>query len=125
MAEGATEFFLADAWHQMFGQMSTPQSIALHNCSEFAVSREQVHRRSLDEYLRFHRWLLETNLTDSVSSRVFENLWPIIFGQSPEQYGLFLLIYSTWKGYAKYLFSCEKIDQCYDNVLNGSDRLRN
>jgi hypothetical protein len=33
------------------------------------------------EYLRMHKWLMNTKLDDQTSGRVFEYLWHIIFGQ--------------------------------------------
>ena len=50
-------------------------------CAQFAVARSAVLQRSREDYLSFRQWLLDTDLTDYISGRVFEYLWHIIFGE--------------------------------------------
>lgn len=54
-------------------------------CAQFAVSREQIHRRPLQDYVSIRQWLLETELDDSLSGRVLEYLWHVIFGKEAVQ----------------------------------------
>ena len=77
------EHVLPDAWHYMFGSTEVPRVIGIACCSQFAVSKKQVLARPKEDYARYLQWLMETELEDAVSGRVFEYLWHIIFGQNP------------------------------------------
>ncbi|KAK5019344.1 hypothetical protein LTR39_000432 [Cryomyces antarcticus] len=57
-----------------------PAEIATPCCAQFAVSREQVLKRPLEDYVKFRRWIIDTKLDDAKSGRVMEYLWHIIFG---------------------------------------------
>lgn len=78
-----TEHAMLDAWPILFNNSDIPEVIATPCCSQFAVSRARVRERPLSHYVWFHKWIMETELTDDVSGRVMEYLWHIIFGQDP------------------------------------------
>ena len=66
----------------MFGvDVDVPHTVGAACCAQFAVSREQVLKRSKAEYELFHKWLMNTPASDAASGRVFEYLWHIIFGR--------------------------------------------
>lgn len=67
-------------------------------CAQFAVSRSSVLQRSKGDYISFRQWLLNTNLPDRTSGRVFEYLWHIIFGELGVQYVLGLFLRSALEG---------------------------
>lgn len=70
------------AWGFMFGaHLTVPEILGVPCCAQFAVSRDQIQRRELAEYVRFREWLLMTELDDYTSGRVFEYLWHVIFGK--------------------------------------------
>lgn len=71
------------AWRAMFNNSDVPEVIATPCCAQFAVSRDQVWMHPLSSYLRFQRWLMETELDDDASGRVMEYMWHIIFGRDP------------------------------------------
>ena len=79
------EMAMPDALKDMFGweRHELPAVLATACCSQFAVSRSQVHRRSKAEYERYYQWLMDTPLDDDVSGRVLEYLWHVIFGKPP------------------------------------------
>lgn len=52
-------------------------------CSQFAVSRDQVLKRSLDDYERYYNWVLTNKLSDDVTAHIMEYTWHIIFGMDP------------------------------------------
>jgi hypothetical protein len=72
---------MAGAWAQLLLNDDVPQVIATPCCAQFAVSREQVLKRSKEEYERFLNWIHHTPLDDFTSGRIFEYLWHIIFGK--------------------------------------------
>lgn len=57
-----------------------PAEIGAACCAQFALSREQVQKRPLEDYIRFRQWIIDTELSDASSGRVMEFLWHIIFG---------------------------------------------
>jgi hypothetical protein len=78
-----TEHVFAEAWEQLFNNTDVPEVVGVACCSQFAVARWQVLKRPLGDYQRYHKWLMETELTDEVSGRVMEYMWHIIFGREP------------------------------------------
>ena len=52
-------------------------------CAQFVVSRDQILRRPLDDYVKLRQWLLKTQEDDYHSGRVFEYSWHVIFGKDP------------------------------------------
>ncbi|KAL3476471.1 hypothetical protein BJX99DRAFT_246825 [Aspergillus californicus] len=77
------EVAFPDVWRDFFNNTEVPDIIAAPCCSQFAVSRDQVHRRPKSDYVWYHRWLMETDLPDDVSRKVMEYMWHVIFGQGP------------------------------------------
>lgn len=50
-------------------------------CAQFAVSREQIYNRPLEDYVQIRQWVIDTDKDDAKSGRVMEYLWHVIFGQ--------------------------------------------
>lgn len=70
---------LVDAWPQIFGEdEELPESIASFCCAQFAVTREFIQARDREVYIRARDWLLNTELEDEYSGRVFEKIWAYI-----------------------------------------------
>ncbi|PYH93206.1 hypothetical protein BO71DRAFT_328290 [Aspergillus ellipticus CBS 707.79] len=65
--------------NQKFLQM--PKHVAASCCAQFAVSRDQVHRRPREDYIKIRQWVIDTDRDDASSGRVMEFLWHIIFGR--------------------------------------------
>ncbi|KAF5857368.1 hypothetical protein ETB97_005902 [Aspergillus alliaceus] len=72
-----------EVWETFFNNTNVPEIIATPCCAQFAVSRAQVLQRPLSSYIRYHQWLMDTELPSNVSGRVMEYMWHIIFGQDP------------------------------------------
>ena len=97
--ERKAELAIRDAWAFMFGNdagssssnrnggtgIEVPKVIAAACCSQFAASRNQVLQRPREDYIRFRRWLIDTDLEDEHSGRVMEYLWHIYFGRDAVQ----------------------------------------
>ncbi|KAK4869647.1 hypothetical protein LT330_006029 [Penicillium expansum] len=56
-----------------------PAKIGAACCAQFALSRDQVRKRPLEDYIKFRQWIIDTELSDASSGRVMEFLWHIIF----------------------------------------------
>ncbi|KAK5195328.1 hypothetical protein LTR47_010899 [Exophiala xenobiotica] len=100
-----------ETWHEIFANTSTPyfdsdpfgpaasskipgeqhhdevssSRIWTSCCAQFAVSREQIHRRPVQDYVNIRQWLLNTELDDASSGRTLEYLWHVIFGKEAIQ----------------------------------------
>jgi hypothetical protein len=55
--------------------------IASACCAQFAVSREQVLKRPMEDYIKIRQWVIDTDRDDADSGRVMEYLWHVIFGK--------------------------------------------
>ncbi|KAJ5104819.1 hypothetical protein NUU61_002166 [Penicillium alfredii] len=73
----------SDPWQQSSATqryLPKPDQVGAACCAQFAVSRNQVLRRPLSDYVKIRQWVLDTELKDSSSGRVMEFLWHVIFG---------------------------------------------
>ncbi|KAF2501889.1 hypothetical protein BU16DRAFT_600049 [Lophium mytilinum] len=75
-----TENNMGTAWRAMFNS-TPPDTIGVACCAQFAVSGKQVLERPRSDYEKYRHWLIETELDDDTSGRIFEYLWHIIFGR--------------------------------------------
>jgi hypothetical protein len=71
------------AFYDLFPGAPLPDAIGVACCAQFAVSRSTIRWRPRDQYEHYRNWLLETDLPDYVSGRVFEYSWHMIFGMPP------------------------------------------
>ena len=63
------------AFKELFPDAPIPESIGVSCCAQFAVSKATILQRPREEYERYRRWLLETDLEDGLSGRVLEYSW--------------------------------------------------
>ncbi|KAB8234893.1 DUF3431 domain-containing protein [Aspergillus alliaceus] len=52
-------------------------------CGQFALSRERIHQRPRNEYVRMRDWALSTSLDNFTVGSVFEMLWHMVFLEGP------------------------------------------
>ncbi|KAI1097871.1 hypothetical protein F4804DRAFT_338771 [Jackrogersella minutella] len=69
------------AFEQLLPEVPVPPLVAVSCCSQFAVAGPTIRRHPKERYVRFRDWLLDTPLDDSLSGRVMEFSWHIIFGK--------------------------------------------
>lgn len=84
--EHLVEKFVPAAWEQLRilgDDIPVPATIASACCAQFAVSREQVRKRSKAYYERIRDWVVTTEENDWVSGRVMEYMWHMMFGREP------------------------------------------
>ena len=106
---------MVQVWRYIFGGdvPDVPKQIGQACCSQFAVSNEQIWKRPRQDYIRMQRFLLETELTDDISGRIFEYFWHIIFGKEAVVVSIEdCLIQHTLLT----VLSCPSEDQCYCDV---------
>jgi len=75
------EAHMAAAWPALFPDRADaiPEIIAAPCCAQFAVSRDAVRARPLEDYIRFRQWVIDSEWSDYVTGRVMEYLWHVIF----------------------------------------------
>lgn len=73
------ESVIASAWAELFPDRPVPEVLAQPCCSQFAVSRDQIRTTAKKSYIMYRDWMLATSLRDSISGRVWEWLWHVIF----------------------------------------------
>ena len=56
-------------------------AIAFMCCSQFVVSRARIRQRPLALWRRLYAWADRTELSNAVSSRIFEWLWHVLLGE--------------------------------------------
>jgi hypothetical protein len=60
---------------ELFPGVEVPEKVGVPCCSQFAVSREKILERPIEDYVRYRQWLLETTLPDDTSGRIMEYSW--------------------------------------------------
>ncbi|KAK8004149.1 clathrin heavy chain [Apiospora arundinis] len=76
-----TEATYAKAYTQLFPGQPIPEAVGVHCGAQFAVTRERILNRTLEDYKSYRQWLWTTELTDEFSGRVMEYSWHQILGQ--------------------------------------------
>lgn len=77
--EKLEQSMIAEAWAELFPGKPIPQILAQPCCSQFALSRERIQRISKDEYEHYRSWLQKSPIRDTMSGRIFEYIWQVIF----------------------------------------------
>lgn len=71
------------AFSQLFPHDPAPSIVATPCCAQFAVTCSTIRSRPRADYLRYRAWLVNTELDDYTSGRIFEYSWHMIFGMPP------------------------------------------
>ncbi|KAF1962208.1 hypothetical protein CC80DRAFT_487725 [Byssothecium circinans] len=69
------------AFQALFPGKEVPREVGVSCCAQFAATKERVLERKREEYVRWREWLIGTELKDSISGRVLEYSWHMIFGK--------------------------------------------
>lgn len=83
-----TRAYFAKIYMELFAvEMSdVPEHIGSVCCAQFALSRDQIKKRPLEDYVRMRQWLMTTkDANDFGKGWVFENIWHIVFGKKAIQ----------------------------------------
>ena len=73
------ETLIAQAWSEIFPNDPIPLVLAVPCCAQFAVSGDRIRARPKTDYIFYRNWLLQTDLEDYLSGRIWEYLWPVVF----------------------------------------------
>ncbi|KAL4956507.1 hypothetical protein BDW69DRAFT_158384 [Aspergillus filifer] len=76
----AGEYF-KNGFMQLFPGVEVPDAVGVSCCAQFGVTSWKIRERPKSDYVRFRKWLSETDLTDDLSGRIMEYSWHMIFGK--------------------------------------------
>ncbi|KAL5119627.1 hypothetical protein ACEQ8H_002473 [Pleosporales sp. CAS-2024a] len=71
------------AFQQLFPGTEVPTEVGVSCCAQFAATREKIRERKKSDYVKYRQWIMDTELADSISGRVLEYSWHMIFGKPP------------------------------------------
>ncbi|KAH8664016.1 hypothetical protein BX600DRAFT_512091 [Xylariales sp. PMI_506] len=104
------EPLMAGAFRANFGpDVDVPRFLGSPCCSQFAVTRETVHRRPRNQYAKSMRWLIETDMTDYIAGRTWEHMWSWLFKYEPVDCPI------EWKTF------CRMYGVCFDGASDMED----
>jgi hypothetical protein len=64
-----------DSFATLFPDIEMPEVVGVPCCSQFALSREKIRERPVEDYIGVRQWLLDSPLDASITGRVFEYSW--------------------------------------------------
>jgi len=78
------KFLTSKLWKELHMVDTVPPSIEQPRYAQFAVSREAILAHPISRYNHYRDWLVNTELSDSVSGKIFEHSWQYIFGKGAQ-----------------------------------------
>ncbi|OJD11524.1 hypothetical protein AJ78_07723 [Emergomyces pasteurianus Ep9510] len=78
-----SEAAYAAAFAKMLPNTPVPSTVGAPCSSQFAVTRDQVMKRSKESYELIRRWVTETDLPDPICGRIMEYMWHSMFPVPP------------------------------------------
>ncbi|KAI9850673.1 MAG: hypothetical protein M1830_006972, partial [Pleopsidium flavum] len=69
------EKYYRDGFQELFPNSTVPEVIGVGCCAQFAVTKEKLLERPMDDYEHYRQWLLGTSLDDDISGRIMEYSW--------------------------------------------------
>ncbi|KAI1140236.1 hypothetical protein F5Y05DRAFT_377617 [Hypoxylon sp. FL0543] len=94
------EIHMYEAFSKVFPTTQVPEILAGPCCSQFAVTRDAVKRYPRSQYQVNMDWIIDTDLDDFISGRVWEHMWPWLFK------GVAVDCDIEWKAYCKMYHIC-------------------
>ncbi|KAJ4317765.1 hypothetical protein N0V94_004763 [Neodidymelliopsis sp. IMI 364377] len=71
------------AFQVLFPEKAVPEEVGVSCCAQFAATKEKIRERKKEDYIRYRDWLVESPLEDSISGRILEYSWHMVFGKEP------------------------------------------
>lgn len=65
----------ASAFRELFPEMQMPWRVGASCCAHFAASKSAILSRPREDYERYRRWLIKTELESSIGAKFFEYSW--------------------------------------------------
>jgi len=68
-------------WNHLFGSVLKKEVVSSYCCAQFVVSRERILAIPKDRWQLWYDWLISEEVPSSLSGRIFEYYWSVIFGE--------------------------------------------
>ncbi|OAX79038.1 hypothetical protein ACJ72_06645, partial [Emergomyces africanus] len=78
-----SEAAYAAAFKKMLPNTPVPSTVGAPCSSQFAVTKDQIMKRSKESYELIRHWVIETDLPDRICGRIMEYMWHIIMQMPP------------------------------------------
>ena len=86
------------AFQVLFPGKEIPREVGVSCCAQFAATGEKIRERKKEEYVGYRKWLMESELEDSISGRILEYSWHSKFLKQHSAYALALYGGICWIG---------------------------
>lgn len=77
------EVIIARAWGELFPDLPVPPVLSQPCCAQFALSRDRIRTIPRARFIFYRDWLLQTDLSDYITGRIWEYLWQFVFTGQP------------------------------------------
>lgn len=67
------------AWTELFPDQRIPDVLSQACCAQLALSRDRIHTHPRERYIFLRDWLLNTDLENNISGRIFEYVWQYLW----------------------------------------------
>lgn len=81
--EGAYNIWLKDNWHYFEKYLPFPEKFKFYSGAQFVVNRELITQYPKNFYINLYNWIQTTELSNFITSRIFEYTWHYIFTKNP------------------------------------------
>lgn len=81
--EGAYDVWLKQNWYIFENYIPFPVCLKFYSGAQFVVSRENITQYPLAFYRKLYDWVQTTELSNFITSRIFEYTWHYIFTKNP------------------------------------------
>jgi hypothetical protein len=115
--ESTREAFLANFGSASGRPDEVPEILAQPCCSQFAVTRDAIRSVPRDHYARYIKWLLDSNIEDSMLGRAWEHMFQWLFTKKAVDCP------TEWRTYCKMYHICFDGKTEYEKYLH-LDELR-
>ena len=120
-----TEIAYPAAFKELFPDKALPNVVGVACCAQFALTRQKIRERPVSDYHGYRNWIMQTSLGDSVSGRILEYSWHIIFGRNSVHCPIAQECYSNVYGLCG--LECHEVAKCgerwpfppYSSLPNG------
>ncbi|KAH0613053.1 uncharacterized protein H6S33_009433 [Morchella sextelata] len=80
------EAVFRQGFQELFPGEEMPDVFSTACCAQFAVTADTIRKHPKERYVKWRQWIIDTELEDNVSGRIWEYLWQFVF-PGPERLG--------------------------------------
>jgi len=86
LSEGAFNHWLRDNWKVFENELKFPEDgLFFYSNAQFVVDKKLILQYDIDFWIRLYDWITTTELSNIISSRIFEYVWHYIFTKKTKE----------------------------------------